>query len=170
MKKYLTFILMLCGAIVMLVFHSNFGLIFAIVSLILSIVYIKQKNVFDIIALVGSIILIVYFIISLVVAVDTVSGFQDKAKQNTVNIYADNLEDSVESEIDTLVSNSELKNGENILTEDLFEKYNISYPKKCESYVIANIDLNDSKNNTYKAYVRCDNKYATEGFDTKYLK
>ena len=159
---------MLCGAIVMIAFHSNIGLIFVIVSLILSIIYMKQKNVFDIIALIGSI--IVYFIISLIIAVDTVSGFQDKAKQNTVNIYADNLEDSVESKIASLVDSNELKNGENILTEDLFEKYNISYPKKCESYVIANIDLNDSKNNTYKAYVRCDNKYATEGFDAKYLK
>ena len=169
-KKYLAFILMLIGAVVMIAFHSNFGIIFAIAALILSIVYIKQKNVFDIIALVGSIILIVYFVVSLVIAVDTVSGFQDKARQDVVNTYAENLEESVEDKINTLMSNNELKSGENILTNDLFAKYNISYPKKCESYVIANIDLNDSNNNTYKAYVRCDNKYATEGFDDKYLK
>ena len=86
------------------------------------------------------------------------------------NAYADSLEYSVESKIDTLINNNEVKDGENILTEDLFKKYNLKYPEKCESYVIVNIDLNDNKNNTYEAYVRCDNKYATEGFNDNYLK
>lgn len=168
-EKKLSLILMIIAAIIVFVFGSYIGTIVAIVSLIISIKEFKNKEKLNRISLIGSSIIILYSVISFTIAFVKVNDTLSEARQNARNIVKQQLEYSCKSYSSSMITNGDLEIGENVITTDIMDKYNISYPSDCESYVIANIVAKYSTENSFEAYLKCDG-YKTDGFNNNLLK
>ena len=104
-----------------------------------------------------------------VVAFNTVNKTLSSAKDTARLQYKKLLETNTKLYSTLMIENGDLIDGENIITEELLDKYKLKYPEDCESYILATIDINDKNNNTFKAYLKCED-YTTTGFDENNLK
>lgn len=168
-EKKLSLILMIISAFFVFIIGNFVGVVLAIVSLIISIKNLKEKEKLNKIAFVGSIIIIVISIFMFVVAFNTVNKTLSSAKDTARLQYKKLLETNTKLYSTLMIENGDLIDGENIITEELLDKYKLKYPEDCESYILATIDINDKNNNTFKAYLKCED-YTTSGFDENNLK
>ena len=168
-EKKLSLILMIISAFFVFIIGNFVGVVLAIVSLIISIKNLKEKEKLNKIAFVGSIIIIVISIFMFVVAFNTVNKTLSSAKDTARLQYKKLLETNTKLYSTLMIENGDLIDGENIITEELLDKYKLKYPEDCESYILATIDINDKNNNTFKAYLKCED-YTTTGFDENNLK
>lgn len=168
-EKKLSLILMIISAFLVFILGTFIGVILAIFSLIISIKNLKEKEKLNLIALIGSIIIIVISIFMFVVAFNTVNNTLDSAKSRARQTQEQLIETYCDGYANQMIKNGELQNGQNIIQEDLLLKYEIKIPEECDNYVIANIDISNPINNTFKSYMKCDN-YITSGFEENYLK
>ena len=144
------------------VFESIFGLVFAILSLIFSIKDLKHKNPVVYISLVGSILAILFYIVSLIVSTMVVSDVISDAKLNSYRYYEKNLERYAEKYV--ISQNKAYGNNDFVLTVDeIINNTNLKRLDSCDGYVIVNQNKDE-----YKAYVKCDN-YKTDGYNSKYV-
>lgn len=78
----LEFILFMIALILIFIINNFIGSIVAIISLVISIIKCKNKNILTIISLVGSSLLIVYTIISFIISVVVVNNLFNRVKDN----------------------------------------------------------------------------------------
>lgn len=88
-KSTLEFVLFLISIVLIFVFNSVFGVAFAIISLILSIKRVKSKNILTMISLIGSTLLIIFSIISFIIAFVFVNNLFNAVK-NISNTQSSN--------------------------------------------------------------------------------
>lgn len=153
------FLFLVLTILMIFVFESIFGLIFAILSLIFSIKDLKHKNPVVYISLVGSILTILFYVISFIISTMVVSDVVSDSKIQTYKRYESMLENY--AEIYIVGQNKSYGNEDFVLDEQIIinntDMREVDY---CESgYVIVN-----QNENRYDAYVKCD-KYETDGFD-----
>lgn len=79
----LEIILFIVSVLLIFVFNSFFGVIFAIISLIISISKLKNKHVLTIISFLGSSVLIIYSVIAFVLSFNVINDILDNAKENS---------------------------------------------------------------------------------------
>jgi len=168
-EKKLSLILMIISAFFVFIIGNFEGFVLAIVSLIISIKNLKEKEKLNKIAFVGSIIIIIISIFMFIVTFNTVNKTLSSAKDTARLQYELLLEINTKLYSTLMIENGDLIDGENIITEELLDKYELEYPEDCESYILATIDINDKNNNTFKAYLKCED-YTTTGFDENNLK
>ena len=156
-KSIIAFIFMVLS-ILSFFFIKNmiFIFIFAIISLIISLINLKSHNVLNYISLVGSSIIIVIMIVVFFVALKSVNGILSNARNNAMITAERALESKIRDKTSELVSNGDIKQGENIITQDQLAKYEINLPDKCEGYIIVNYDREYSSENKYDAYLKCE--------------
>lgn len=166
MASILAFILMIISVFLIFVFESFIGVITTVIALVLSIIQMKKNKVLSVIALIGSLALLSYSVYAFIFAKNVVDEILENAQINARKSQEELLENEISYLTSILQSENsdEIINGENIFTKQELDIYNIEYPKECDVYVVANINLDNSIDNTYKAYLRCDN-YITENFD-----
>lgn len=149
----LEFILFITGMLLILNTNNFLGTILAIISLIISIVKIKNKNILTVISLIGSSMMVIYSIIAFLISFNTINDIVSDAKYKN---FESTLEYEAQKYIDSYPSNDEnLK----ITIEDLEKNGMPHYDNGCIGYV-----MYSRKDNTYKAYIKCDN------YETKYSK
>ncbi len=163
-KEVLAFILMIISLICIVFFKSFIGTIFAIITLIITLTNLKSKKALNTIALVGSIVIILFSVIAFITSYKVVNNIKSNTQTQVMKTSEDYLEISVKNYTDEYIEDGTFVNGENIVNKQLLDKYNIGVSIDCDYYVVANVDLDNESNNTYKAYLKCDN-YTTDGYD-----
>lgn len=167
-EKKLALILMIIAAIIVFFIGNLLGVILAIISLIISIKELKNKELLNKIAFVGSIIIILisilFFIISFNVINKTLTKAQSNAKETDYKSAEYKIDYYMEHYFDTMIRDNVLVDGKNLIEKEILDEYSIPYPKECDVYVVVNINLQKPNENTSTAYLKCDD-YVTTGYD-----
>jgi len=167
-EKKLSLILMIISAFFVFIIGNFIGVVLAIVSLIISIKNLKEKEKLNIIAFVGSIIIlfisVFFFIISFNVINKTLTQAQSNANETNYKSEKNKIEYYMEHYYKNMIRDNVLVNGDNIIKKDVLEKYEIPFPEECEVYVSVKVDLQKPYENTSTAYLKCDD-YVTTGYD-----
>lgn len=162
-KNPIAFILMVVGVIFILA-GSYIGTVFSIIALIISIIKTKEKYILNTIALIGSILIIIYSIISFIIAFNAIKSVMSESKTNLYKNYEQIVENEAKDYSYSL-DKTTINDNEIVLKTSEFSKY---LPNYCTGYVIWNIG-----ENSYKPYIKCDGKngkYTTEGINESLLK
>ena len=156
------FLFLVIAILMIFIFESIFGLVFAILSLIFSIKDLKHKNPVVYISLVGSILAILFYIVSFIVSTMVVSDVISDAKLNSYRYYEENLERYEEKYV--ISQNKAYGNNDFVLAADeIINNTNLQKLDSCDGYVIVN-----QNNEKYEAYVKCDN-YKTDGYNSTHI-
>ena len=158
--------MMIISAIMVFFIENILGILFAVVSLIISIKELKYKEKLNTIAFVGSIIIIVFSVVAFFVSFSTINNIITNSKQRAWKNQEKLIETYSDEYKNQMIQDGILVAGKNIIDEETLKKYNITCPDKCECYVVANIDVSNQSNNLFDAYLKC-NDYTTEGFESK---
>ncbi len=167
-EKKLALILMIIAAFIVFIIGNSLGVVLAIISLIISSIELKNKELLNKIAFVGSIIIIVLSVVFFIISFNSINNTLSKAKSKAGEINYNSAEYKINFFMESLamdmIRDNVVNNGKNIVEKEILDKYSIPYPEECDVYVVANINFQNRNENTFKPFLKCDN-YTTTGYD-----
>lgn len=151
-KGMLSIIFFVITILLVFVANSFLGVIFAVLTLIISSIYLKNKNILVIVSFIGSIMIIIYSIIVFIISLKIVNSTISSAKMNAYK----QCEQFVEYEAEKYAHNNDILSEINLLKSQITNTCDY-----CDGYVVINPNAN-----IYKAYLKCE-KYKTDGYNQK---
>ena len=160
-KGTIGLIIFIVAVFLIFVINSFIGTILTVVSLIISITNLKQKKAVVWLTFIGSIILLIFSVISFIISFYNVNGLISDVK---IELYQ-NFEEQLEVEAKQYYESHSITGDATITLATLENNGMTNYFDKCNGYVVY-----VSKTNTYNAYIQCKSpNYETEGFNNNLL-